>query len=310
MEKYLSLFLCFIVCCKTHPNSDRIYDRENQNEVYQLHLNPPAGSSYLYDIANESEFKVELGDKNVNNISKTNVGIIYALDKDTLGNYNVHMHFSKIHIFSKNENGETNLDAENAANSEDPTEKMLGILKNSIISANIDPRGQMRSVSGYKEIASSFLSTLKFSDDRVKGIARQQLDKIIDDQMIKKNIDEIFRIFPDSGVHVGDRWKLDRKESGEIDVIEKNNYFLREIHDGIADIESEGDIFSDSARTNLMGYEVNTNLKGHQTGSYQIDTKTGMLVKATISTKIGGNIQTMAREIPIEIETSVKMERQ
>jgi hypothetical protein len=256
-------FLFFVASCRIQPSSDRRYDEGNPRRVYQLHLSPVAGTSYVYNIANESEFKVELGDKKVDNISKTNVGINYTLDKDSLGNYDVRMKFSKIHIYSKNENGETNLDAENAANSEDPTEKMLGILKNSLISANIDPKGQMRSVRGYKEIASSFLSTLNFSDDRVKGIARQQMDKIVGEQMINKNINEIFRIFPDSGVHVGDRWKLDRKESGEIDVIERNNYLLREIHDGIADIETEGDIFSDSARTNLMGYEVDTNLKGH-----------------------------------------------
>jgi hypothetical protein len=41
-----------------------------------------------------------------------------------------------------------------------------------------------------------------------------------------------------------------------------------------------------------------------------MDTKTGMLVKATITAKIGGNIQILAREIPVVIETSVKMERQ
>jgi len=33
------------------------------------------------------------------------------------------------------------------------------------------------------------------------------MDKAIGEGIVKKNVDQLFKMFPDSAVHVGDKWK-------------------------------------------------------------------------------------------------------
>ncbi|HEV2480294.1 MAG TPA: hypothetical protein VGS79_11540 [Puia sp.] len=65
-----------------------------------------------------------------------------------------------------------------------------------------------------------------------------------------------------------------------------------------------------SAATSFMGYVVTTNFKGKQKGEYQVDTRTGLLLNATVSVNVDGTLVAMGREVPLTIESEVKMERQ
>ena len=73
-------------------------------------------------------------------------------------------------------------------------------------------------------------------------------------------------------------------------------------------ITMEGDISSDSSMVNMMGYQVTPNLEGHQHGDFQMESKTGMVVNARITSSVEGTIQMLGRDIPITIESSIKME--
>jgi hypothetical protein len=86
-----------------------------------------------------------------------------------------------------------------------------------------------------------------------------------------------------------------------------STFKLKDIDDGIALIESEGDLTSDKSESNLMGYSVTSNLQGDQQGEYEIDTKTGMLLKNKVTAKVEGSIQIMGKDVPLTIKTTVKM---
>jgi hypothetical protein len=112
----------------------------------------------------------------------------------------------------------------------------------------------------------------------------------------------MFTIFPDSAVRTGDKWKTITRQEGEFSFIVKTFYKLKAIEGGVAIIESEGELASDSAAMQLMGYDVLANLKGE----YKVVAKTGMLVSSTVRSTLKGSIQMMGREVPVEIESSLK----
>ena len=58
------------------------------------------------------------------------------------------MKYDKIHLYTKKGDTETDLDADNAGLTADPTEKMLGILKSANILATVGPMGAVKSASG------------------------------------------------------------------------------------------------------------------------------------------------------------------
>jgi hypothetical protein len=216
--------------------------------------------------------------------------------------------YEKFHIYSKNEDVVSDLDAANAANSADPVEKLLGSLKEANIVAVLSSAGEVRSVSGFKEMHDKFMGEFPAANGIQSDAIKDKWDNSIGDGMVKNNMDQLFRIFPDSAVHIGEKWQLNSKQKGELPLNLTNSFALTDIHDQIAFLESDGEMTSDSV-TQFMGYNVTTDLKGRQKGEYQLDVKTGMVLKANVSASVEGTLQLMGRDIPVTIESQIKMER-
>lgn len=289
------------------PNSDRHIAGSDGSKTYKLRLSPIANSSYHYDISNESELKMESGQKKVDNVNRSNTGVYYEMTKDSAGNFVFHIRYDKVHLYTNSSGTETEMDAANAATTHDPLEKMLGALTSARIVAVITPLGEVKTVTGYKEMGDKIMEGFNNSDLNVRKMARSRLEQVIGNGIVKKNMDQLFKIFPDSAVHIGDQWKSSGKQQSDLNLNVNNSFTLKGIDDGVALIRSEGDMTSDSAAISIMGYEVTANLKGHQRGDYEIDTKTGMLVNASITAHVEGAMQVMGRDIPITVDMKVKM---
>jgi hypothetical protein len=312
MIKLLITFFFFcilIVSCKIQPDSDRDYDKFDPDKTYKLQLNPATGSAYYYDITNESETKLEVDDKRVNNETKTTVGVNYTISRDSAGDFLFNTVYNKVHFYTKSGDIETDMDADNAAFSMNPAEKMLGILKDANIVATVSPSGEIKNVSGYKEMGDKIMAGFAANDINSKNIVQDQWEKLIGDGLIKKNMDQLFKIFPDSAVHLRDTWKLNSRQDGEIGLNVKTTYTLKAINSEIAIIGAKGKITSDNNATNEMGYGgVTTNLTGEQLGEFEMEAKTGMLIRCNIKINVEGTIEVMGREIPVIIKASNKIE--
>ncbi|MES1225220.1 MAG: DUF6263 family protein, partial [Bacteroidota bacterium] len=257
--------------------------------------------------SNNSSVKIEVDEKKVETINKTNVGINYKINKDSAGHFLVQLQYKKIHVYSKNANTESDIDVADSATSSDPTTKMLALLTSSVITATINNSGEVIKIDGYRDAVNKMLSEMNTVDLNTKEAMQKQWQQLVEQKLVKTNVDQLFRIFPDSAVHVGDKWKLISKEAGDIAYFSKNFYTLKSVSDGIATIESDGEIMSDSTKTNYMNFEINSNFTGTQKGEYEVDIKTGMMVDCNMEVNIKGVLEMMGRDIPITISTKVKM---
>lgn len=303
----LSVAAVLIASCKTHPNSDTHDAGVNDSKVYRLRLNPAAGSEYYFDIHNNARVIMEVADKKVDNSNTSDVGVNYAVSKDSSGNFVFGVTYEKIHLHSKNGDKESDMDMANAANSIDAGERMLGLLKDARITALVSPAGEVHEVTGYKELREKIMTGLGSSDSYVRNIAGKQLDLMIGDGIIKKNMAQLFAIFPDSAVRVGDKWKLLSAEKGQFNLQTVNSYILKSISDGLATVHVAGTVKSDSTSTNVMGYDVTSDLKGTQEGDYIIETATGMLKECQLHTDIKGSMQLMGKDMPLTIQSQVSV---
>ena len=304
---FLSVILFCLISCKTGPGADRQYEANNGKRVYKLNLNPTSGSEYEYEIINESNVNMEVDDKKVDNVSKSEVVVLYTLNKDSAGNFLLSMQYKKVHIYTKTGETETDINTDNTAATDDPVEKMIGILKNAAIEATVNPLGEIISVKGYDEIADKIISGLNIEDAYTKNIARARWQQAIGEGVIKKNMSQLFKIFPDSAVHVGDKWKLNSTQDGELGFNIKSFYTLKHMNDEVAVIASEGEIGGDNATINVSGNLVKSNLKGTQEGEYRVELKTGMMSEGEINSKVEGTLQMMGKEIPITVKSEVKI---
>jgi hypothetical protein len=291
--------------CKTQPKSSRENDAYDPNKMYKLQLNPPVGSSYYYDITNESEMEVEIDDKKTGNETKTTTGLSFKIDKDSTGGFSFTMQYDKLKYYSKTGDREVNVDAANATGSFDPIEKTLGAVKNTSMVAMISPSGEVKSINGYKELGDKIIAGFAPGDETGKATARLQWEKQVGSGMIKNNMRQLFKIFPDSMVHLRDTWRLTSEQEGEVSLMVKSTFTLKAINNDIAIISVTGNITSDAEGSENV--QMTTALKGEQEGEFQMETKTGMLISCNMKATMNGTINVMGREVPVMIKTRLKM---
>lgn len=287
------------------PGSSEQYESFDPSKSYKVGLNPEVGSKYHYEVTSETHIKTEYDDKSSDNVNKTTTGTYYQVSKDSSGNFLFHITYDSIHIYTKNKDGETDLDMANAPSSIDPVEKMMGLLKAANITATITPSGDVRQVSGYNDLTEKIMASFAQSDSYTKDMARKKWDQLIDQGIIKKNMDQLFKIFPDSAIRIGGQWKLNSQQDNGIVMNIKSIYTLKAMNSNFTLIESEGKMASDTSTVNLMGYDVLANLHGTQKSEYQLETKTGMLLTSKMKAHFEGSIQLLGKEIPVDIETTV-----
>lgn len=303
----LSIFLLLLfLSCNIMPGAD---NRFSDTNTYKLHLNPIIGSQYYYDIQNESDMEMEVDGKKMDSHNKSDIGLHYNVNKDTSNDLLFQIVFDKLHIYLKNGDNETDADAANAYMSLNPIERMLGDMKMAHITARMSSKGEVKQMNGYKELRDKLLAGFVSNDTYSKSIAQNQWDQLLGEGMIKNNMDQLFKIFPDSAVHLGDKWKLNSKQSGEFPLNVTSFFKLDDINDGVVTIKTKGELISDSTISNFMGNQVMADLKGKQEGEYKMDIKTGMLISSTIKSEIEGNVTMMGREIPVTVENTIKISR-
>lgn len=301
----LTIVTVLITSCKLQPETDRSY--ENTDKLYKLQLKPEPGSVYKYEIKNETDMNIEAEGKEVNNSNKSTVELKYAVAEDSTGNYVFTTTYDKIKIYTKNGDKESEMNSDNAMVTIDPVERMLGILKSAKIVARLNAKGEVVNVSGYKELGDQLMNSFATDDHFVKEAARHQWEKTIGNGIVKNTMDQLFKVFPDSAIHIGDTWKINSRQEGELPMITKSIYTLKAINDDIAVIAAEGIISNDGTNA-VMGYNNATvNLKGSQKAEFEVETKTGMLINGSIKMAVNGKLLVMGREVPIEIESSIKM---
>jgi hypothetical protein len=310
MKKYLPLFILIpVISCKSKSGADRDYDKFDPAKTYTLRLNPLPGSSYHYDITSETETKLEVDGKKTGTESKSTAGVIFKMDKDSTGDFLLNMQYDKLHIYSKSGDIETDADAANSANSLNPVERMLGMLKEAKIITTIGADGNTKNISGYKELGDKIIAGFASNDANGKAIAENMWEKQIGNGMVKNNINQLFKIFPDSAVHLKDKWQLTSKQEAEVGLLVKSEFTLKAINNDVAVIAIEGKITSDNAAGNIMGMNnVTTDLQGDQEGEFEMDRKTGMLISSTVKAKVNGTISVMGRVVPVVIKTSVTID--
>jgi hypothetical protein len=297
---YPLAFLFFLYSCKMQPFNNT--KKDTADNTYKIKLKAKSGSNYQYDIKNNSNISLEVNDKKIETITKTEIGTKYSIDTDSLGNYLLGLSFNKIHIYQKKADQESDIDASTDAEATDPTSKTLHQLLNTNIEAKITKAGEIDSVIGYQAMVDQILTEESNLSFDAKETLRQQCNKMIEDNLIKKNMKQLLNFFPDSAIHVGDKWKMLSKEDGDIPFTVKNIFKLQSIEDGIATIESTGELLSDSTASSILGYSLSTSLKGEEKGMYELDITTGMLTNSEVYSNISGSLQVLGRDIPISIK--------
>ncbi|MFC4231510.1 DUF6263 family protein [Parasediminibacterium paludis] len=290
-----------VLSCKSEKKQHGPNDKKYQ---LGLHIGNEDTIKYYYTISNNTQTILEVDGRKIENSNTTDVGLLYTIVKDSIGNTALTIVYDSIHVHGNMNNVEKDLDAANADNSIDPIEKMLGKIKGARLFVIMAPSGKILSIKGYDDIKANILQGLTFKDSYTQNTLQQQLSKLIGEGFVKSNLEQTINLLPDSTVYVGDTWKSSTSQAGDISMKMLNQFTVESIDDDFVKISVVSKILSDSSKSSkVMGYDITPNLKGNQIEYLVINKLTGLVINSTINSTIEGNVQAMGREIPITIIT-------
>ncbi|HEX3025335.1 MAG TPA: DUF6263 family protein [Chitinophagaceae bacterium] len=306
LKKLRKAFVCFllfvqVISCK-NDQQNKIHSADEKK--YRLKGQLPANAKYYFTIANETHIKLELEGKESGNINKSTVGLIYSVSKDSAGNFLLTVTYDSLHVYSKNNDTEIDVDAANAAGSADPVEKLLGSIKGAALFVSMDKKGNIIGTKGYKELADKVLLSITATDDYTRKMMQNTLSKFIGEDFVKNNVTQMVNLFPDSAVYVGDSWTKSGNPSADIKIDMLTRYTLVALNNNIAEINAVSDIKNAADKpTEIMGYNIAVDLKGKDESNFTTDINTGITLKANSNTSIKGTVQMLGRDVPITITT-------
>ena len=303
MNKILTAFFAFMLAsCQLGSN----HDKTHKTRLYQLVLSPEKESRYYFTISNESEIQTEVSERKVTSGNVSSVGLYYTARKDSAGDVRIQTSYDTIHVKTKTAEAESEFDAANASFSPNPVDKMLGALKGSTFSATVTAKGEVKDISGYKKLTAKMLANVVTKDAYTQTLARQQMEELIGKRLVGNNMNQLFKAFPDSGIHIGDTWQREIKQEDPLGFSFLNHYTLEDVSDSIATVSVTGKAVSGKTSSVLNNATVKE-LSGTQEGEYKVDLKTGMVVSSNLSSKIKGVMQSLGKETSFNVRTKILM---
>lgn len=294
-----TLILTITLSCNTAGN--------NHSLPLKLTLKYPINQKYYYTLSNQVQTTAEVSDKKVESLSKADIGLIYEFSKDTGANYLLKITYDKIHVTLKDAKGSQEMDADKASTSIDPVEKILGTLKGATLVVTLSEKGEVLSVSGSKEISDRLLAGMNQLDQYTRQAAPQLISQFAGELFVKNNLSQGFNVLPDSAIHVGDTWTKKSTQTANISFEANTRYELTSIENGVAEIESSSTISNIKNLGINLGYNMQADITGTQTGKISADTATGLLIKEKTTTKMQGVVEVLGREVPMKINLQREM---
>ncbi|MEI2739491.1 MAG: DUF6263 family protein [Chitinophagaceae bacterium] len=151
----------------------------------------------------------------------------------------------------------------------------------------VDDEGKVLEIKGFEKIFMDMVDSMGL-DENMKAQLTASLKDQFSEQTMKDQFAQVFTIFPNKEIKVGDSWEKEYSTSGRMAAKYTTTYTAKEI---------EGDHVTLTAKTKITSSANGQEMDGTQTGSIIVDSKTGMMVNA----EFDQNIEVKAQGQKVEV---------
>lgn len=186
-------------------------------------------------------------------------------------------------------------------NNGDVTKDPLGMM-NKIISGivgkkfiiKVDEEGKVLEVTGFDKILTDMVDSMGV-DENVRQQVTASLKDQFNDQSIKDQFAQVFTIFPNKEIKVGDSWEKSYNTSGKMGATFTTTYTAKEI---------EGDHVTLAAKTKISSNKDGGEITGTQTGNIIVDSNTGLMINAEFDQQM--EVKTQGQTVEVTGKGKIK----
>jgi hypothetical protein len=172
--------------------------------------------------------------------------------------------------------------------------RLFAGIKGKAFTMKVDEEGNVLSVSGFDEIINSMIDSAGVNED-MKLQMKVSLRDQFNEQELKNQFAQAFMIFPNKKVKPGDSWQKDYRMGGKMPASFSTTYTVKKMEADQVTLDAKTIIGS------APGGEME--VKGEQTGTLLIDSKTGLVINAEFSQ----NMETKTQDLQIKINGKGKI---
>ncbi len=243
-----------------------------------LKFNLEKGKTYEYDINWNMDQKIE--DKE----SKINISGLYSINvvEENNGVRTLSCTYEAFRMYMKMLGMELDIDTDKPARpltaeeiQQDPTGLISRIflgIKGKTFQMEVDPEGKVVAVKGVQQIINSMLDSVEVDRD-MKLQMNASLSDQFNEQNIKDQFAQVFDIFPNKAVKVGDSWPKNFQTGGRMPAKYSTNFVVRQIDGHTITLSSASKITPVDSGGSMQ-------LNGEQTGTLLVDANSGLVVNA------------------------------
>jgi hypothetical protein len=189
----------------------------------------------------------------------------------------------------------------NSASPETSSDRNMGDIFKALTEVPMDiqlnKKGKIISVQGIEKLTEKFNA---MPNEQMRQMFSQQFTEAT----IRAAIEQTSSFFPDRPVAIGESWNVVMNvNSSGINISNQMELTLRQVQNNIAIIDCKGTLSTSETGelSNVMGMDAKISAKGEQTGTIQMDMRTGWLNSGELNQKMLLNIEAMGQTIPQEI---------
>jgi hypothetical protein len=264
---------------------------------YTLEYNLEKGKTYKQLIDMEMNMEMNFMEQDMKMGMDTKMNTYYkVIDKEN-DVYNIQMTFQKIKM-DMTTPMPFSIDSDLPESS---SNKNIGIIKSLTgipIDIQLTKQGKVTSVKGIDKLVEKLDA---MNNEQFKQMFSQQFSE----KMIQQTIEQSSAYFPGKPVAIGDSWKVAiNVNSNGIGIINNMDLTLKQVVDNVATLELTGILATPEggAVTKINGVDTKVLMDREQSGTIQLNTKTGWIVRSEITQKSKQNIEFMGKTMQQDIE--------
>ena len=142
----------------------------------------------------------------------------------------------------------------------------------------VSEEGKVVEVTGVKQLAQNIIDSMVLNEE-YKEMMTKSFSEQFNDESIREQFEQAFFIFPNKEVKVGDSWEKSYNTAGPAGGSFVTVYTVDEI---------EGEMVTLDLKSKISRGEGDQSMKGVQSGTMVVDSRTGLIMQADLDQEIEG----------------------
>lgn len=273
------------------------------DDAVLLRLNVKQGEVFHMNTTTTQKTTTRVSGQDVDVEQNMEFGVAYSFDRvQPDGSLDVTCTYETIKFSVKSSMMELMYDSKAPKKSDKQLAKAFGPMVGASIQMRMSPTGRVLEVKGVKELTTKMFASMSPTQ-------RQDMEKWITAQSNSNTIMAGLNQYPENPVRIGESWNTQTAVDLGFPVNVRTTYVLKGSQGGSNMIGVNAEITSGPPKTAAKGAATPSHLKGSQSGTVEVDAKTGLPIRGRIGGKISAE---MASEqngktviTPVTIETVV-----